>query len=225
MKKPMVDVEGPRSSQSMTRQIRIVTLLHAAERAGLVPVPILRLHTLAYLSNVLAPVWDLRALDGRLLKRRGGPFYPDFQWDLDHLVGRGVVVIRKIAHILDEDKRWRLEGQYRLNETFAARIVDAIQRFAEERRTLSFIQELVFAVSSMPDQDIDNACSEDATYTDPLVDIGTIIDFAGRGSRNYSLNAAEYFGTLTAAQVQTTPGEKLHLFVSHLRRRLQHAGS
>ena len=60
---------------SLRRQVRLLVLLRAAEAAGLAPLRILRLHAFAYLSNVLAPVWDLRALDGKVLKRRGGPFY------------------------------------------------------------------------------------------------------------------------------------------------------
>ena len=63
-----VDVDAAR------RQLRIFALLRGAEAAGISPVPILQLHAFAYLSNVLAPVWRLGALDGKLLKRRGGPF-------------------------------------------------------------------------------------------------------------------------------------------------------
>jgi hypothetical protein len=59
---------------SLRRRVRVVTLLEAAEAAGLVPLGILRLHAFAYLSNVLAPVWDMPALDGKVLKRRGGPW-------------------------------------------------------------------------------------------------------------------------------------------------------
>src|SRR2546422_4375809 len=71
--------------RSLRRHARLIALLHAAEGAGLVPLRITRLHSFAYLSNVLAPVWDMAALDGKILKRRGGPFYPNMQRDLDRL--------------------------------------------------------------------------------------------------------------------------------------------
>src|ERR1700687_2575811 len=80
--------------EELQRRIRLLVLLSAAERAGLVPLRILRLHSFAYLSNVLAPVWDMPALDGKVLKRHGGPFYPALQRDLDRLVGMGRVLIR-----------------------------------------------------------------------------------------------------------------------------------
>ena len=75
------------------RKIRLIVLLSAAENAGLYPTPIRQLHVLAYLANVLAPVWNMPVLDGKLLKKKGGPFYPALQQDLDRLVGTGVVFI------------------------------------------------------------------------------------------------------------------------------------
>ncbi len=70
------------SALSLRRRVRLVVLLDAAEAAGLVPIKILRFHAFAYLSNVLAPVWDLSVFDGKGFKRRGGPFYPALQRDL-----------------------------------------------------------------------------------------------------------------------------------------------
>ena len=72
---------------ALRRRIRLLLLLDGSERAGLAPINVRRLHTYAYLSNVLAPVWNTRVFDGSLLKRRGGPFYPALQHDLDRLVG------------------------------------------------------------------------------------------------------------------------------------------
>ena len=71
------------------RQARILTLLDSATEAGLAPIGIIPFHAFAYLANVLAPVWDMPAMDGKILKRLGGPFYPVLQRDLDRLVGRG----------------------------------------------------------------------------------------------------------------------------------------
>ena len=77
----------------LNRRIRLILLLDAAESAGLTPLPILHLHTFAYMSNVLSPVWDVPVLEGKVLKRRGNPFYTSLQYDLDRLVGMGVVLI------------------------------------------------------------------------------------------------------------------------------------
>lgn len=203
----------------LRRQVRLIMLLDAAEGAGLLPLNILRLHAFAYLSNVLAPVWDMPVLDGRVLKRRGGPFYPDLQQDLDRLVGRGVAVISGVGHVQDEAKRWRLEGAYRLNRKFADPILEGLSQFPEERRLGSFIVELSYALSALSDDELDRAFSEDATYSDPMVTIDNVIDFADWRERNYSANAADKFENVIPGG-NATPGEKLHLYVRHLQRRI-----
>lgn len=203
----------------LRRQMRLVMLLDAAEKAGLIPLKILRLHAFAYLSNVLAPVWDMPVLDGRVLKRRGGPYYPDLQKDLDRLVGQGVAVISGVGHVQDEAKRWRLEGAYRLNRMFAEPILHALADFSEERQLSTFILELGYALSALSDEELDRAFSEDATYSDPMVTVDNVIDFADWRERNYSANAADKFDVVIPGG-NATPGEKLHLYVRHLQRRI-----
>jgi len=221
----MTSIEQQRAKDlgGLQRRIRLVMLLDTAGQAGLLPIPILRLHTLAYLSNVLAPVWDMPALEGKVLKRQGGPFYPALQHDLDRLVGMGVAVILGLDHVLDEDNRWRLEGSYQLNRPFADRIVDRLSDFESERRLATFLQELAFAVSTLSDDDFDQAMTEDATYSDPLIGVGNVVDFAEWQRRNYSANAARYFDNLLPGGARATPGEKLHLYVRHLHSRV-HGG-
>lgn len=163
---------------AVRRQVRLIVLIDSAEKAGLAPLSVGRLHTFAFLSNVLAPVWDMPVLDGKVLKRRGGPFYATLQRDLDSLVGMGVAIISNLGHTLDEQKRWRLEGSYRLHRLYANRILDRIAGFEEERRFSGFVEELAFALSALSDEDLDKVTTEDATYSDPIVDFGNVLDFA-----------------------------------------------
>lgn len=207
------------SVEVLRRQTRVVMLLNAAEAAGLAPIKIRRLHVFAYLSNVLAPVWDMPVLNGAVLKRSGGPFYPDLQHDLDRLVGRGVVTISDVGHVQDEEKRWRLEGAYRLHGAFAQPILAALDDFPDESRLGAFIVELGYALSALSDEEFDRAVSEDATYSDPTVLPNNVIDFAEWRERNYSANAAERFDHFIPGG-NATPGEKLHLYVRHLHRRI-----
>ena len=67
---------NPVDYDALRRQMRLLLLLDGSERAGIAPIRLRLLHTYAYLSNVLAPVWNASILDGRLLKMRGGPFLP-----------------------------------------------------------------------------------------------------------------------------------------------------
>lgn len=220
----MTSVENQRQDgnlDALQRRVRLVALLDAADKAGLTPLPILRLHTLAYLSNVLAPVWKMPVLDGKVLKRQGGPFYPALQHDLDRLVGMGVGVISGLGHVLDEENRWRLEGSYQLNRVFADRIIHRLLGFEVERRLMAFLQELAFALSALSDMDLDRAMTEDATYSDSLIDFGNVVDFAEWQKKNYSANAAQYFNNSLPGGARATPGEKLHLYVRHLQSRIR----
>jgi hypothetical protein len=217
MKRNTFDVAGAK------RRVRVITLLDAAESAGLAPMPVTHVHAAAYLSNVLAPVWELWPLDGRLLKRRGGPFYPEIQYELDRMVGQGVVVISNVSHILDQSSGWRLEGSYRLNRSFADPIIARIDSFPDEREIATFIRELLFALATMADDELVDAISQDATYMDANVDIGSVIDFDEWTHRNFSANAAQHFAEFTDARQFTTAGEKIHLYVSHMRTRLERA--
>lgn len=209
---------------SLRRSVRLVVLIDAAERAGIAPVAVHRLHTLAYLSNVLAPVWDIPVLDGKLLKERGGPFYPLLQQDLDRLVGTGVALISNLDYIQDQYGRWRLDGCYRLNRLFGDRILACVNGFAEEQRLISFIQELTYAVSALSDDDTDKATTEDATYADPVVDFGNVVDFAEWQQRNYAANAARQFDRLLPGGARASSGEKLHFYIRHLHERIHGVG-
>ena len=206
---------------ALLRRVRLVMLLDAAESAGLVPIKILRLHTFAYLSNVLAPVWDMPVLEGKVLKRRGGPFYPVLQKDLDRLIGMGVATISGVGHIQDEDRRWRLEGAYSLHRPFAQPILNTLALFREESQLHAFILELGYALSCLSNKELDIAVSQDATYSDSLVSVDNIIEFDGY-RKNYSANAAQQFDRFVPGG-NATLGEKLHLYVRHIHRRI-HGG-
>jgi hypothetical protein len=210
--------------ESLRRQIRVLAILQGAEEAGLAPLPVTRLHNVAFLANVLAPVSQTRVMDGRVLKRQGGPFYPALQQDIDRLVGLGVVIIHGVQHCPDESGRWRLEGSYGLNPAFAAPILIARDAFTEERIEARYIREIAFAVSGLSDADLDHFVEEDAAYSDALVDIGNVVDFAEWRMVNYSANAANAAGRLMLGGTRATAGEKIHIYVRHLQARLHRVG-
>ena len=206
--------------RDLGRQIRILMLLDAAEQAGIAPISVRRLHTYAFLSNVLAPVWNTPEFDGRLLKRRGGPFYPAVQRDLDQLVGRGLAQINGLTHVQDEDNRWRLEGVFSLNYGLATEALEVIRLFPQHREIHSFLQEVAYAVSALSDSEFDRLAEADAAYSDAAISYENIVDFAEWRELNYSTNAARHFSSLSD---RATPAELLHLYVRHLRWRLSGA--
>ena len=202
------------------RRVRLIMLLHASESAGLAPIGILQLHSLAYLSNVLSPVWELRPLDGKVMKRRGGPFYPALQHDLDGLVSQGLVLITNLGYERDSDGRWRLDGAFYLNHAFADAVIRQYRNYEAEYHLATFIDELAYAFSALSEEDLQSVVSEDATYTDQLMAFGNVVDFGEWRTLNYSANAANYFDRLLSGGTLPTLGEKLHLYARHLYGRL-----
>lgn len=208
---------------SIRRRVRLVVLLDASREAGIDPLPTLRLHLVAYLANVLSPVWDMPSVDGTVLKRRGGPFYPDLQADLDRLVGLGVVRVQNLRHERIDDDHYRLEGSFRLNQDLARPILAHLRSMPDEAEAAKFVRELVLALSVLSDDEIDRAITEDATYANPKIGLDNVIDFGEWMSANYSANAAERIGGLVKTGAVVGASEKVHLYVRHLRRRLQGA--
>ena len=204
----------------LRRQIRILILLNSAENAGITPISVSHFHMLAYFSNVLSPIWNAIPLDGKILKREDGPFYPSLQVDLDRLVGIGVVGISKISHTQDKHGRWRLDGQYQLNPQLSKPILEKIQALHWEAEINHFIQEIAYAFSSMVELDKSIIANEDATYADPIIDFGNVVDFGEWKNENYSFNAAAFFESFFPANTRVARGELLHLYVRHLQRRL-----
>jgi hypothetical protein len=199
---------------SLRRQIRLLVLLDAAASSGLTPLPLALVHAIAYLSNVLAPIWNLEPFDGKVLKRRGTPFYPSLQWDLDRLVGRGLVVVSDIRYLQVEGK-WQLDGEYRVNRSFSSPVLRAIHSTRFEQGLVEFCGVLTEAVAGLPAKDAARALLEDAAYSDPNVDISNVVDFAEGKTLNYAANAAATF----RPDVSLTPAERVHLYVAHLQAR------
>ena len=211
------ELTDPVDYDALRRRIRLLMLLEGSESAGIAPIRLRRLHTYAYLSNVLAPVWNTRVFEGHLMKRRGGPFYPALQHDLDRLVGLGLVVITDLEHVLDEYGRWRLDGAFSLNHELAGEALKVISTLPKHGEVRFFLLEVAFAVSALSDSEFDQLPSEDPTYSDSSVAYENVVDFTEWRKLNFSANAARHFLALSEG---ATRGELLHLYVRHLRRRI-----
>jgi hypothetical protein len=205
---------------SIQRQLRILSLVDAAERALIAPLSMKMLHLMAYLTNVLAPVWDMPVLDGKLLKKGDGPFYPVLQADADAMVGYGLLIQSELQYVLNTDRQWRLQGAYTLNHQFADVVLEQLRSFPEERAMDAFCTEVAYSLSSIASEQLQKFSSADATYGDPQIDVGSVVDFAEWSKRNYATSAAERLGEFLHSGSTTTAGEKIHSYVRHLSRRL-----
>ncbi len=179
---------------------------------------------MAYLSNVLAPVWEIPVLEGKLLKKEDGPFYPALQADADDLIGQGLLTFSDLDYRLDSDHQWRLRGLYSLNHQLADPVLEVVRSFPEELQICEFCQELALSLSSVSNAEIPLLGEEDATYGDAVTDTGNVVDFAEWRQTNYAANAAHKLGSLLRRDGQTSPGEMIQSYISHMTRRLYAAG-
>ncbi len=212
----------PSSRQSLDpqkRPIRVLALLDALSRAAIDPVPVRVLHELAYLANVLAPVFDLMPFSASLLKRQGGPYYPELQETVDLLVGRRMIDVTAIRYVKDEGgERYRLDAHYRLNSHHAPPAIARYRQvFAATGETL-FIDELAAAYSLLSDEHLGDVARYDARYGDDDVDNNDVIDFGQwkeATTANFSRNAALTF----RVGEHLDPAERLYMYMAHVQRR------
>src|ERR1700722_4508802 len=150
-----------RSIQQRKQDLRVIALLDSIARASISPAPLRVIHELAYLSNVLAPVFDLTPSNGSLLKRRGGPYYPVLQQSLDHLIGRGMILVSDPRYVyVPEESRYRLDAYYRLNRELSVEAVARYRKIYFDSAELLFLDELAAAYSTLTSEQFGHATEQ-----------------------------------------------------------------
>lgn len=211
--------ESSISLEARKRPIRVLALLDALADASIFEVPLRVVHELAYLSNVLAPVFELAPFSASLLKRQGGPYYPDLQQTIDVLVGRGMVLVSDIRYeSVPEERRYSLHANYRINRTLAGPTLVAYHQVYADTGEPFFIGELCAAYSMLADQELGQAFRFDARYSDSDVDNNEVIDFGqwvNATNTNFSRNAAMSFRPGESLQ----PAERIFMYIEHVQRK------
>jgi len=216
--------ESNASLEARKRPIRVLALLNALAEASIFDAPLRVVHELAYLSNVLAPVFELAPFNASLLKRQGGPYYPELQETIESLVGRGMVLASGIRYEpVPEEKRYRLHASYRINRALSGPAVAAYQQVYADTGEPFFIGELCAAYSMLADQELGQTFRFDARYADKDVDNNEVIDFGqwvNAASMNFSRNAAMSFRPGESLQ----PAERIFMYIEHVQRKVGHGG-
>lgn len=215
----LTTLEPSASLEARKRPIRVLALLDALADASIFEAPLRVVHELAYLSNVLAPVFELTPFSASLLKRQGGPYYPELQETIDMLVGRGMVLASGIRYEpVPEEKRYRLHANYRINRKLAEPVLVAYREVFGDTGEPFFIGELCAAYSMLADQELGRAFRFDARYADEDVDNNEVIDFGqwvNAVSANFSRNAAMSFRPGEPLQ----PAERIFMYIQHVQRK------
>jgi hypothetical protein len=211
----------PTSLSNTARQFRLLVVLDAAERVGLTPLAVGPLHTLAYLTDALAPVWNLPILDGQILKQVQ-PFFPLLQADVDRLVGRGLLVPSHVRYV-ERSAGLALDARYSANQDFVQPILEAATELFLLSREATYVREIVYAASGLGLDGIESLTSVDATYSDPVIDVGGLIEVRPDRGLNQTTRVALRFSDLLGDTGRVSGSEMVNLYVRQLYSRIKSA--
>jgi hypothetical protein len=200
-------------------QARVLQILAALEEAGATPINNRDLHAVAYLANVLSPVWDVEPIEGSILKSKDGPRSRLFEAVLDRCVSQGLVVIDSLQDDVEDPRR--VSASYRLSAGKSRPVLAVINEFPDEQRVRRFLDELAFAFAEIPPQDWDDTALEDASWTNPSVAEDRVVDFAEFVERtdSPSYNVINTFQRFAPSGVTYSQAEKLAMYLRLLKRR------
>ncbi|HEY5409278.1 MAG TPA: hypothetical protein VIJ94_01000 [Caulobacteraceae bacterium] len=193
----------------------LLLLLDAAERAGVTPLSVGRLHRLVYLANAMAPVYDILTPDGYILKYKRGPFFPAVQWDIDRLGAQGLARVANLQRAEDE-LGWWFDADYTLTKRGMG-AVDAAKGLTEIAAKGSFLREVVkaFAAMELPEDERDAALLGDVAYA--KADDQAPIDFRTASENLTSLAATAIAGKGYEGH-QVSRRAEVHLYFRYLER-------
>lgn len=202
------------------RRVRLLMLLDAADYAGISPISVSRLHAFAFLADVLSPLYDLTALSGRIMKRRIGPYFPDLQWELDRLIGQGLVDVFDLRPVVEVATAY-LDASFSLNRAASAPLLEVTLADVQSARLQDFFRQLAGALGAVPEDDLDAATQADVTWESGHS--GAVIDYAEWRASNYSQLSALRIEEMLREEIPTghlslSPGTKVSLYVQYLRR-------
>lgn len=174
---------------SFLRRYWILLVLRATCLAGSGTVSSDFFHKLVYYVNALLPSVGLQSETARVMKASYGPFFPEYQWDLDRLVGTSLAEVADLEWISSDQ---RFFGKYRI--TLRGRVL--VEQMAASTSGLSDIEraisEMVSAFLANPAALSTLAAKLDANFGQDTVRDGEVIDFGEWGHENHSSDAAEF---------------------------------
>lgn len=202
------------------RRIRILLLLDAADYAVISPIAIPRFHALAFLADVLSPVYRFVPLSRRILKRRTRPYFPDLQWEINRLIGLNLVVPHDLLPVTPTTEPY-VSASLSLERQRSAELLELVYSESDFRAHRRFFRELSGALSNLADADLDAAIQSDVTWG--AGSEGAVIDYAEWHPNNYSVMSADRIEQLAAHTLgdrgaQLSASAKVSLYVQYLKR-------
>lgn len=205
---------------SRRRHIVLVGLMDAMDWAGIRPVSPAHLNALWYLANALAPAWRLAPFDAAVLKTERQPYFPILQRDVDALVGMGML---QVVGLEMDPQRSRIQGRFALNRSFADPVLAVMRTVPEETDLLEFLAEVVQALNRLTDVEQRTGLVADATYADPNLEVGNVVDLGEWLEYGGHTRTAEVLKRIEAlAGEDLEPAQCMDIYLDHLGRGLRH---
>lgn len=206
--------------EDLVVRARLIQIVAALECAGATPVSNRDLHAVAYLANVLSPLWEVEPLETSVLKDQNGPRSSALEHELDRCVGLGLLTVDSLRP--DPENTARLDATYRLNARMAKPVLDRITELPDEQLVQKYLNELAFAFAEIAPGRRDDAALQDAAWSNPAVAQGRVIDFGEhlqREATNPAYNTAQAFQKFAPEGVRLNRAEKLIMYMRLLQRR------
>ena len=202
------------------RRVRVLMLLDAVDYAVLAPISVQRFHTLAFLADVLSPIFSLVPMSRKILKRRSLPYFPDLQWEVDRLIGLNLVTSLDLAPVVEKSTAY-VTFSLALNRTRSSPVLDVAYSHDEFSVLRDYFRELAGALSNIQDTELDAVARLDVTWDSGHA--GAVIDYAEWRAQNYSTMGADRIEELAVqafgdGKAQLTPTAKVNLYVKYLKR-------
>lgn len=208
---------GVHSATSLARQIRLLALMDAAASAGLTPLSARNIHSIVYISDALAPLWQLSPLTPEVLKQFGGPYDADLQRDLDSLVGTGLIAVDDVRYEWSHQSGWRVLASYTASE-LSEPLLQEIAVFPDEANIASILREICLAIAALPEASVGATLAGDVTYADAYLGPNTLVVLLDDRNANQSSRLAERFREVVPPERSLGPAELANLYVRHLYR-------
>ena len=202
------------------RRVRVLMLLDAVDYAVLAPISVQRFHTLAFLADVLSPIFHLLPMSGKILKRRSFPYFPDLQWEIDRLIGLDLVAPLELAPVVEESKAY-VTFSLALQRARSSQVLDVVYSQDDFCVLRDYFRELAGALSNIQDAELDAVTKLDVTWDSGHA--GTVLDYAEWRAQNYSALGADRIEELAVhafgnTKARLSPTAKVNLYVKYLTR-------
>lgn len=199
-----------------TVRIWLLMLLAASGRTGLPSVEKSKLHSLLFLSNCLAPIYNSHGPNHLVMKYARGPFYPNAQWDIDRLVVQGYIDVHSVRHIVDADGHWTT-AEYSISKQ-GFELVQTVVKLSTVEPIWEFMKDLGAAFSNLKIETRERSVLKDVTYDQPGMSERAVINFSDE-MRNYSVRAANTFVELAPHMLKPGRQDRLRMYLKYLERR------